>query len=229
MKRKIIFPPVESANEDGLVAVGGDLETDTILEAYTHGIFPWPLSTYPLNVDIPHTWFAPDPRGILEFDEIHVSKSFEKFLKKTPFTVTFNKSFPMVISLCARTPRKGQPGTWITPEIMAAYTKLFHEDHAYSVEVWDGQRLVGGLYGVIIGEFVSGESMFTTEDNASKQGFYTLLMHLKSKGLSWIDTQMVTEVVKQFGGKYIPREDFMDRLDKVDWTRKKAEIFTSSG
>lgn len=225
MRRKIVFPPVESASEDGLVAVGGDLETDTILEAYHRGIFPWPVSTYPMNVDLPHTWFSPNPRGILDFSDIHVSRSFEKFLKKSPYDVTFNKSFSMVIALCAKTPRKDQPGTWITPDIIAAYTKLFHEDHAYSVEVWDGQRLIGGLYGVILGDFISGESMFTLEDNASKQGFYTLLKHLQNKGLNWIDTQMVTEVVKQFGGKYISRPGFMSRLQKIDWTRKKNNFF----
>lgn len=225
MRRKIVFPPVESASEDGLVAVGGDLETDTILEAYHHGIFPWPVSTYPMNIDLPHTWFSPDPRGILEFADIHVSKSFEKFLKKSTYQVTFNKSFPMVIALCAKTPRKDQPGTWITPDIIAAYTKLFNEGHAYSVEVWDGQRLIGGLYGVVLGDFISGESMFTVEDNASKQGFYTLLRHLESRGLKWIDTQMVTEVVKQFGGKYISRQVFIERLSNVDWTKNRSEIF----
>ena len=225
MKRKIVFPPVEAANEDGLVAVGGDLETDTLCEAYRRGIFPWPVSTYPLNENLPHTWFSPDPRGILEFDDIHVSRSFEKFLKKSTYKVTFNKSFSMVISLCAQTPRRDQPGTWITPQIMNAYTKLFHENKAYSVEVWDGQRLIAGLYGVIMGEFVSGESMFTLEDNASKQGFYTLLLHLNDKGLKWIDTQMVTEIVKQFGGKYIPRPEFLARLEQLNWARKRSELF----
>jgi leucyl/phenylalanyl-tRNA--protein transferase len=224
MKRKIVFPPVETASEDGLVAVGGDLEIDTILEAYHQGIFPWPIATYPMNMDLPHTWFSPDPRGILDISEMHVSKSFEKFLKKSPYRVTFNQDFGGVIQLCAKTPRKGQPGTWITPDIISAYTNLFNEGHAYSVEVWLDQKLVAGLYGVIIGSFISGESMFTLEDNASKQGFYTLLKHLQSKGIHWIDTQMVTEVVKQFGGKYIARPVFISRLKLVDWTRQRSEI-----
>ena len=225
MKRKIVFPPVDSATDDGLVAVGGDLESDTILEAYNQGIFPWPVSTYPMNIDLPHTWFSPDPRGILKLSDVRVSRSFEKFLKKSSYRVTFNKSFLMVISLCAKIPRKDQPGTWITPNIISAYTKLFNEDYAYSVEVWDDQRLIAGLYGVIIGDFISGESMFTLEDNASKQGFYMLLKHLEEKGIKWIDTQMVTEVVKQFGGKYISRKEFMEMLKKIDWMKKKSDIF----
>lgn len=225
MKRKIKFPPVESANEDGLVAVGGDLEMDTLLEAYRRGIFPWPLSTYPMNVDLPNTWFSPNPRGVLDFDELHVSRSFLKFLKKTPFNVTFNKAFPDVIVQCATTQRKDQPGTWITPEIMRAYINLFENDYAYSVEVWHDKKLVAGIYGVVMGEFVSGESMFTHEDNASKQGLYTLVHHLQEKGIKFLDTQMVTEVVRQFGGKYIPRQAFLRRLEELDWTREKETIF----
>lgn len=224
MRRKIVFPDVSTANEDGLVAVGGDLEIDTLLEAYHQGIFPWPLSTWPLNVDLPHTWFSPDPRGVLDLDKLHISKSFAKFLKKNPYRVTFNRAFDKVIYNCAKTPRKDQPGTWITPDIIKAYTNLFEQGHAYSVEVWDEELLVGGLYGVIIGTFISGESMFTTEDNASKVGFYTLLKHLESKGIAWIDTQMVTPVVSQFGGKYIGRPVFLERLSKIDWSKKRSEI-----
>lgn len=225
MKRKIKFPPVESANEDGLVAVGGDLEMDTLLEAYRRGIFPWPLSTYPMNVDLPNTWFSPNPRGVLDFDELHVSRSFLKFLKKTPFNVTFNKAFPDVIVQCATTQRKDQPGTWITPEIMRAYINLFENDYAYSVEVWHDKKLVAGIYGVVMGEFVSGESMFTHEDNASKQALYTLVHHLQEKGIKFLDTQMVTEVVRQFGGKYISRKEFLRRLQELDWTREKGTVF----
>lgn len=225
MKRKIVFPDVESATEDGLVAVGGDLEIDTLLEAYRRGIFPWPVSTYPFNADLPNTWFSPDPRGVLLFEDLHVSKSFIKFLKKTPYTVTFNKAFSDVVKHCAKTPRKDQPGTWITPGIIEAYTKFFEAGFAYSVEVWKEKELVGGLYGVTIGDFISGESMFMTEDNASKQGLYTLMMHLESKGILWMDTQMVTPIVKQFGGVYISRPDFLSFLEDVDWTIKRSDIF----
>jgi leucyl/phenylalanyl-tRNA--protein transferase len=225
MRRKIVFPPVETASEDGLVAVGGDLEVDTLLEAYRRGIFPWPISTYPLNADIPHTWFSPDPRGVLDFADLHVPRSFLKFLRKTPFHVTFNRAFADVIVQCARTPRKDQPGTWITPDIMRSYINLFERGHAYSVDVWRDRQLVAGMYGVVIGGFVSGESMFTHEDNASKQGLYTLVHHLQERGITWLDTQMVTEVVRQFGGGYIPRRRFLRRLEVCDWSRPRETIF----
>jgi leucyl/phenylalanyl-tRNA--protein transferase len=225
MRRKIVFPPVDTANEDGLVAVGGDLEIDTLVEAYRRGIFPWPLSTYPLNVNLPNTWFSPDPRGVLDFKSLHVSKSFSKFLKKTPFHVTFNQAFPDVIKQCALTPRKDQPGTWITPDIINAYVNLFNQGLAYSVEVWEGEQLVAGLYGVVMGTFLSGESMFTIRDNASKQALYTLVHHLQEKGVQWLDTQMVTEVVNQFGGRYISRQSFLNRLEEVDWTKNRSDIF----
>jgi leucyl/phenylalanyl-tRNA--protein transferase len=225
MRRKIVFPPVENANEDGLVAVGGDLEIDTLIEAYSKGIFPWPVTSYPINAHFPHTWFSPDPRGVLEFCELHVSKSFIKFLKKSPYLVTFNQAFSDVILNCARSPRKDRAGTWITPDITLAYNNLFHAGHAYSVEVWHEKVLVGGLYGVVLGTFVSGESMFTLEDNAGKVALYTLIHHLETKGVSWIDTQMVTEVVKQFGGKYIPRSVFLSMLSKTDRTKGREELF----
>lgn len=225
MRRKVVFPPVETANEDGLVAVGGDLYLDTLLEAYQRGIFPWPLSTYPLNANLPNTWFSPDPRGVLDFDQLHVSKSFLKFLKKTPYAVTFNRNFPLVIEHCAKIQRKDQPGTWITPEIIEAYTRMFLQGFAYSVEVWENEEIVAGMYGVIIGTFISGESMFTYRNNASKQGLYTLIHHLDERGIHWIDTQMVTEVVKQFGGIYIPRTALIKRLEDVDWTRDRSDFF----
>ncbi|MFL5785138.1 MAG: leucyl/phenylalanyl-tRNA--protein transferase [Bacteriovoracaceae bacterium] len=220
MKRQIIFPPVEEATEDGLVAVGGDLETDTLVTAYRSGIFPWPVS-----VELPLAWFSPDPRGILFLDELHVPRSFEKFLKKSPFKVTFNQKMKEVILECARIPRKNQPGTWITPEIVKGYEKLFKEDLAYSVEVWNEDELIGGLYGVVMGEFVSGESMFMKEDNASKVALFTLLVHLKARGIRFLDTQMVTPVVEAFGGKYIERAEFLDLIKELDWDKPKKEIF----
>ena len=214
--RRIVFPPVDSATEDGLVAVGGDLETDTIREAYYHGIFPWPVS-----LDFPLAWFSPDPRGILDFEELHLSRSFEKFLRKNPFTVSFNEAFDQVIKSCATTKRKDQPGTWITPDIISGYRRMYQEGNAYSVEVWLDEKLVGGVYGVVMGNFCSGESMFTTEDNASKFGLYSLIRLLQKNGVRWLDTQMVTPVVEQFGGKFIKRTEFFERLETVDWTVKK--------
>jgi leucyl/phenylalanyl-tRNA--protein transferase len=224
MKRTVVFPPVESATEDGLVAVGGDLEADTLEAAYRHGIFPWPVS-----VEFPLAWFSPDPRGIIDFRELHVSRSFEKFLKKHPFRVSYNTAFPEVIRACARMRRKGQRDTWITPDIVKGYEKFFLEGHAYSVEVWLEDQLVGGVYGVILGEFVSGESMFMKEDNASKLALYSLIRLLEKSGIKWLDTQMVTPVVEQFGGKYIPRDEFLVRLRPLSWENSRSRIFTSSG
>lgn len=220
MRRRVLFPPVDEATEDGLVAVGGDLELDTLQTAYRQGIFPWPIS-----VEFPLAWFSPNPRGLLDFSELHVSRSFEKFLRKNLYLVTFNQDFSQVIRECARIPRKGQQDTWITPDIVKGYEKLFQNEEAYSVEVWKGQVLVGGLYGVVMGDFVSGESMFMKEDNVSKLALYALIRQLQSKGINWLDTQMVTPVVEQFGGKYISRNEFLLRLSKVDWSRKRAEIF----
>lgn len=220
MKREIIFPPVEEADEDGLVAIGGDLEVDTLVTAYRQGIFPWPIS-----VELPLAWFSPDPRGVIFTDEIHLPRSFEKFLKKNPYRLSFNQEMRKVILECARVPRKNQPGTWITPDIIRGYEKLFLEGLAYSVEVWKEEALVGGLYGVVMGEFVSGESMFMKEDGASKFALWGLLQHLKSKGISFLDTQMVTSVVESFGGKYIPREEFLSQLRSIDWDRPRKEVF----
>lgn len=218
--RRIVFPPVEDATEDGLVAIGGDLEVDTLITAYQSGIFPWPVS-----IDLPLAWFSPDPRGILELEELHLSKSFLKFLKKNPYQVSFNQAFDEVINQCARTQRKNQPSTWITPDIISGYEKLFKNELAYSVEVWRDKELVGGLYGVSMGNFISGESMFTKEDNASKYALYALLMRLKDKGIPFLDTQMVTSVVEGFGGKYISREEFLERIKDKDWSLKRDQIF----
>ena len=218
--RRVVFPPVESATEDGLVAIGGDLEIDTLCEAYRRGIFPWPIS-----LDFPLAWFSPDPRGILSFSEFHVPRSFQKFLKKNPYQITFNQAFDQVIRECARVIRKDQPSTWITPEIIKGYDKLFRQELAYSVEVWDQNQLIGGVYGVCMGTFVSGESMFTKKDNASKYGLYTLITHLQSQGISWLDTQMVTPVVEAFGGKYISRTEFIQRLESVQWEKPRTKIF----
>lgn len=218
--RKIVFPSVENSNEDGLVAIGGDLEIDTLLSAYQQGIFPWPIST-----DYPLAWFSPDPRGIIMLDQVHVSKSFMKFLKKAQYQITFNQAFEDVINQCAKSTRKNQSSTWITSDIIQGYAKLFKQELAYSVEVWRDHNLVAGLYGVCMGEFVSGESMFTTEDNASKYALHGLLMHLKDKKIDWIDTQMVTTVVEGFGGKYISRPEFLEMLSRKNWARKREDIF----
>lgn len=202
------FPPIESADEHGLVAIGGDLEIDSLLLAYSQGIFPWPISEeYPL------AWFSPDPRGILAFDKLHLSKSLRKFLKKNPYEVRFNTNFEAVIMNCARVKRNDQSSTWITQEIINSYIELHRQGYAYSIETYREDILVGGVYGVCINRFYSGESMFHTEDNASKVALVSLLYLLKQRDIGWIDTQMVTPVVETLGGLEIPRETFLQMLN----------------
>jgi len=205
--RKIVFPPISQASEDGLVAIGGDLETDTLLTAYSQGIFPWPLS-----VDFPLAWFSPDPRGVLEFSEIYLSRTLQKVMKKELFKFRYNQSFLEIIKLCAVVPRKDQPTTWITPQIIEGYHRLHKAGYAWCVGAWQGQRLVGGVYGVKLGKFRSGESMFTLEDNAGKLCLLYAIALFEEEGIEWLDTQMVTPVVETLGGTYIPRETFMEKL-----------------
>lgn len=201
------FPPVELADEHGLLAVGGDLEIDSLLLAYSHGIFPWPISQeYPL------AWFSPNPRGILAFNKLHLGKSFRKFLKKNPYEVKFNTNFEAVIMNCSRVKRHNQASTWITKDIIDAYIKLHQQGYAYSIESYLDNRLVGGVYGVCINRFYSGESMFHLEDNASKVALVSLLYLLNERGIGWIDTQMVTPVVESLGGIEIPRDTFLKML-----------------
>ena len=204
----IEFPPVEESDEHGLVALGGDLETESLLLAYSKGIFPWPI-----NDEYPLAWFSPDPRGILAYDKLHLSKSFRKFLKKNPYEVKFNTNFEAVILNCAQVKRTDQSSTWITQDIIDAYIRLNLEGYAYSIETYLDERLVGGVYGVCINRFYSGESMFHLEDNASKVALVSLLYMLKQRDIGWLDTQMVTPVVESLGGVEIPRETFLKILD----------------
>lgn len=210
----LAFPPLEQADENGLLAFGGDLEVSSLRLAYSQGIFPWPIGKrYPL------AWFSPDPRGILEQKHLHISRSLKKVLKKLPWQITFNRQFSAVILNCAetpnRTPMEGQQGTWITPQIIDAYIDFFHAGHAFSVEVWLHGELVGGLYGVRVGLAVCGESMFHNHTNASKIALLGLMHHLKSHDIEWLDTQMVTSVVATMGGSEVTRDNFIQRLNLV--------------
>lgn len=206
------FPPIEAANEAGLLAMGGDLEVESLLLAYKNGIFPWPYSDYH-----PIAWYSPDPRGILEYKNLHLSQSFKKFLKKCPYTVKFNTDFHQVIIECASSPhREAKNGemssTWITRKMIEAYINFHYAGYAFSVETYEGDELVGGLYGVRINKFVCGESMFYKKENASKLALYALMEKLHGEGIEWLDTQMVSPVVSQFGGKEISRKEFLEKL-----------------
>lgn len=203
----VAFPPVQEADEYGLLALGGDLELESLLLAYSQGIFPWPI-----NEDYPLAWFSPDPRGVLFFDKLHLSQSLKKFLKKNPYEIRFNTNFEAVIMNCAMVKRHDQASTWITPEIINAYINLFKKGFAYSCETYLDDRLVGGVYGVCINRFYSGESMFHLEDNASKVALVSLMSMLNQAGIGWLDTQMVTPVVHALGGVEIPRETYLKML-----------------
>jgi leucyl/phenylalanyl-tRNA---protein transferase len=201
-----VFPDPREATEDGLLCIGGALDVPTLLQAYSKGIFPWPQEGYPL------LWFSPSQRGVLDFSELHLSRTFLRDLKKTDLQFTFNKAFPKVIQACSQIPRSHETGTWILPEMVQAYIAFHKAGHAHSIEAWRDGKLVGGLYGVYVGGVFSGESMFYTESNASKLCLYKMILHLRNKGLTWLDTQMVTPLVEKLGGKYISRDEFLDRL-----------------
>lgn len=201
------FPPVDFADENGLLAIGGDLEPHSLILAYKNGIFPWPHENYPL------LWFAPPQRAVIFLEEAHISRSLRKESKRTKLTFSQNKAFREVMQNCSElTNRPGQRGTWITPQIIDAYEELFHRNHAYSVEAWNGKELVGGFYGVHVGKYYGGESMFYREPNASKLAFIYFMDQLKHKGIPWLDCQTLTHTFEGFGAREIPRAEFMNLL-----------------
>jgi len=204
----IIFPPPHLAEKDGLLAVGGDLSEKRILRAYAMGIFPWYTEGSPI------LWWSPDPRLVLFPDELKVSRSLRQCIKKGVFTITVNKAFKQVIRSCAVIRRKGQSGTWITRAMEDAYTRLHHSGYALSVEAWDGNKLVGGLYGILLGKVFFGESMFAQKSNASKAAFVTFVEQIREKGVSIIDCQMRTEHLLSLGAREIPRTAYLKILQK---------------
>lgn len=203
------FPDVQDATEEGLLALGGDLSSQRLLLAYQSGIFPWYEHGQPL------LWWSPDPRMVLFPSELKISKSLRKVMASHRFHVTFNKNFAEVIAQCAAVPRKEQDGTWITPEMQQAYTALHQQGHAHSVEVWEGEALVGGLYGIAMEDrrVFCGESMFSLQSNASKVGFVTWVHHLEQQEYTLIDCQMYTDHLARFGAREIPRIEFMKYLN----------------
>jgi leucyl/phenylalanyl-tRNA--protein transferase len=204
LTQKIEFPDVSEASLDGLLAVGGDLSPERLLYAYQNGIFPWFEDTEPI------LWWSPDPRFVLFPDDLKVSKSMKQLLKKNQFKVTENKAFKDVIENCAEAKREGQQGTWITDKMIEAYMKLHKLGYAKSVEVWQNDELVGGLYGIVIGNDVfCGESMFAKVSNASKVGFITFIQNSNYK---LIDCQLHTKHLESLGGKHIPRLEFVKYL-----------------
>jgi len=200
------FPDPRHASPEGIVAIGGDLRPATLLSAYRQGIFPWPIEDYPLP------WFCPPQRAILEFDRLHIPRSLAKERRKTLWRLSIDEDFAGVINRCANTPREGEPGTWITREMIAAYERLHQLGFAHSVEVWEGALLIGGLYGVDADGSFAGESMFHIKPNASKLALLHLVEHLAARGARWIDIQTLTPHLETLGAREISRDEFLDLL-----------------
>lgn len=209
LTKKISFPPSELADEDGLLAVGGDLSVERLLLAYSTGIFPWYSDGYPI------LWWSPDPRLVLFPENLKVSKTLRKTIQKGIYYVTTNKAFEDVIRNCATVKRKGEAGTWITQDMINAYVRLHEAGFAQSVEAWHGDELAGGLYGVMIGKAFFGESMFAKNTDASKVAFVVYASDLAEKGFKLIDCQVTSEHLKKFGATEISRADFIKRLKEA--------------
>jgi len=202
----IWFPPVSSASTDGVIAIGGDLSVERLLLAYRSGIFPW------YNKGEPIVWYSPDPRMVLFPEKLKVSKSMRQLINKNIFKVTFNTHFSEVIANCKIVNRNDQLGTWITDEMQKAYTKMHELGVAKSVEVWQNDKLIGGLYGIDLGTIFCGESMFSHVSNASKIAFIYLVEKLKNENYSLIDCQMYTKHLESLGAEEIRRTEFLKYL-----------------
>jgi leucyl/phenylalanyl-tRNA--protein transferase len=207
LDERLWFPPATDAIEDGLLAIGGELTSERLLLAYKNGIFPWYEGDLPL-------WWNPDPRFVLFPDELYVSKSMQQLLKKKAFEFTINKDFSAVINACKIAERNGQDGTWISDVVEKAYTKLHQEGFAISAETWLENELVGGLYGIRLGNIFFGESMFSKKSNASKYAFIKLVQQLKKESVVMIDCQVYTEHLESLGARMIDRVEFLKTLER---------------
>jgi leucyl/phenylalanyl-tRNA--protein transferase len=203
LDQRLAFPSAVRANAEGLVAVGGDLSVPRLLLAYRSGIFPW--------TDKPVTWWSPDPRAIFELDQFHVSRTLSKIIRKGIFQITIDRAFPEVMKGCAA-PGPGRRTTWITREFLKAYTDLHEQGHAHSLECWMENKLVGGIYGIAIGGFFAGESMFHRVSNASKIALYHLIEHLRQRHFTLFDIQMLTAITTSLGAIQISRAEYLKRL-----------------
>ena len=199
----LAFPNLQTANREGLLALGGDLSVARLLLAYRSGIFPW--------TDEPLTWWSPDPRAIFDIHKFRPPKRLESKLRKNPFELTIDRNFCGVIHACAA-PAEGRESTWISARFIEAYLELHRQGHAHSVEVWDKGRLVGGIYGVAIRGFFAGESMFHRETDASKIALCHLMDHLRARNFELFDTQVLSPLTARLGAIEIRRRDYLERL-----------------
>ena len=204
--KELIFPPVEMASTEGILAFGGDLQPQRLILAYQSGIFPW------YNEGEPIIWYSPEERMVLFPEELYISKSMRRLMAKNEFTLSWNKAFEQVIDQCQKSPRKDQLGTWITEDMKQAYIKLYKMGFAKSIEVWRKDELIGGLYGIDLGHVFCGESMFSKVSNASKLAFIHLVQELQKKNYKLIDCQVYNEHLESLGAREIPRSEFMEFL-----------------
>ena len=212
------FPDPRDATPEGVVAVGGSPRPEYLLEAYHHGIFPWPIEGYPL------LWFSPPVRAVLEFSALHVPRSLAREQRRTRLSFTIDAAFERVIRACAEVARAHESGTWITPDVIRGYCEFHRQGHAHSVEAWEGGELVGGLYGVDAGGAFAGESMFHLRPNASKLALLFLIEHLASRGLDWLDAQVLTPHLEALGARLIMRDEFLNKLARTQ--RRGLKLFT---
>ena len=223
-----VFPdPVEADPEgQGLICIGADLEPSTLFEAYTHGLFPW------FNEGDPICWWSPDPRCVIYPEQYHPSKTLIRSMKKYDYQVTINRAFEQVVRACAL-PRNYTNDTWISEDIVQGYVELFKAGYGYSVEVWQEDQLVGGLYGVSIGKGCFGESMFSTRTDASKMAFYTLMLIGQEHQVRWIDCQLVNDHLLNLGACTLSRQDYLKSLQDViieppiNWKKYSERVFSS--
>ena len=206
LNHRLQFPNVDEADNDGLLAVGGDLSPERLMLAYRNGIFPW------FNEDSLILWWSPDPRMVLFPEKVKISSSMQKVIRSGKFRLSWNTQFEKVIDACAVIKRKDQGGTWITPEMKKAYISLHELGFAKSVEVWEGDLLVGGLYGIDLGHVFCGESMFSRSSNASKFAFIHMVKTLEEQNYKLIDCQVYTAHLESLGAEEIPRKDFIEML-----------------
>ncbi len=207
--KESIFSDVWNTDEYGILLYSYDISVEALLNAYANGVFPWPYD----DESIP--WFAPDERGILEFEKLHISKRLQRHFKKNEFEFRINTNFKKVIKNCATVTRKGQSGTWITDKLLEVYTELNKEGFAISFETYYNNELVGGMYGVLIDNYFAGESMFALKSNASKFALVNACDFFRRKGMEWIDIQTITPLLQSFGATEISKLRFMQKLKSL--------------
>ena len=221
LSEELVFPHPSLATEEGMLAVGGDLSPERVLLAYANGIFPWYSEGRPLM------WWCPRPRLVLSPSELRVGRTLRKVLKRRPYRITLDTAFTDVMRACATVPRPDQDGTWITEALAATFTELHEQGVAHSVEAWDGDELVGGLYGLSLGRAFFGESMFAKRPNASKVAFVHLVRQLHAWDFDLVDCQVVTDHMVSFGARTIELDAFLERLERIVGvpTRKGPWVF----